>query len=41
MNEKPITGIEIDMVVKDSLEALGTFEKIFEVQREEVTKIGD
>lgn len=30
-------GVEIDMVVKDSLKALELYEKIFEIERIEVT----
>ena len=32
-----MTGVEIDMVVTDSLKALELYEKIFEVKRIEVT----
>jgi uncharacterized glyoxalase superfamily protein PhnB len=32
-----MTGVEVDFVVKDSLEALALYERIFEVQRVEVT----
>jgi uncharacterized glyoxalase superfamily protein PhnB len=35
-----ITGVEICMVVINSLEALELYEKIFEVQRVEVTDFG-
>ena len=34
-----ITGVEIDMVVSDSLEALALYEKIFPVERLEVTEL--
>ncbi len=33
-----MTGVEIDFVVKDSLEALALYEKVFELERIEVTK---
>lgn len=33
----PRTGIEIDMVVTNSIEALDVYERIFEIQRVEVT----
>ena len=33
-----MTGVEIDMVVTDSLKALELYEKIFEVKRIEVTR---
>lgn len=33
-----MTGIEFDMVVKDSLQALELYEKIFEIERLEVTE---
>jgi len=36
-----ITGVEIDMVVKDSIKALEFYEKIFEVERVEVSDLGD
>jgi len=36
-----ITGVEIDMVVKDSIKALELYEKIFEVERVEVTDMGE
>ncbi len=32
-----IVGVEIDMVVKDSIQALEFYEKIFEIERVEVT----
>lgn len=32
-----MVGVEIDMVVKDSLEALELYEKIFEIERIEVS----
>ena len=32
-----MTGVEIDMVVTDSLKALELYEKIYEVERVEVT----
>ena len=32
-----MTGVEIDMVVEDSLSALELYEKIFDVERVEVT----
>ncbi len=32
-----MVGVEIDMVVADSLEALGLYEKIFDIQRIEVS----
>lgn len=35
-----ITGVEIDMVVKDSIKALEVYEKIFDVVRVEVTDVG-
>jgi PhnB protein len=35
-----ITGVEIDMVVKDSIKALELYEKIFEVERVEVSDFG-
>ena len=35
-----IKGVEIDMVVKDSIEALELYEKIFEVERVEVSDFG-
>jgi PhnB protein len=37
MEAIPMTGVEIDFVVTDSLGALALYEKIFEVQRVEVT----
>jgi len=36
-----ITGVEIDMVVKDSIKALELYEKIFDVERIEVSDLGD
>ena len=33
----PITGVEIDLVVRDSLVALALYERIFEVERIEVS----
>ena len=35
-----ITGVEIDMVVKDSIKALELYEKIFDVERVEVSDFG-
>lgn len=37
MEAIPLNGVEIDFVVTDSLAALALYEKIFEVQRVEVT----
>jgi len=34
-----LVGVELDMVVKDSLKALDLYEKIFEVERIEVTNL--
>jgi PhnB protein len=34
---KGMVGVEIDMIVRDSLEALALYEKIFEIQRVEVS----
>jgi len=36
-----ITGVEIDMIVKDSIKALELYEKIFEVERVEVSDFGE
>ncbi len=38
MSNYPINGVEIDFVVKDSIAALATYEKIFEIERVEVTE---
>ena len=35
-----ITGVEIDMIVSDSMKALDLYEKIFEIERVEVTDFG-
>ncbi len=37
---EPRTGIEIDMVVKDSIKALTLYERIFEIHRIEVANFG-
>src|SRR5690554_1234355 len=34
-----MVGVEIDMIVKDSLEALELYEKIFEIERVEVSNL--
>ena len=36
-----ITGVEIDMVVKNSIKALELYERIFEVERVEVSDFGE
>lgn len=33
-----MTGVEVDFVVKDSLEALELYERVFEVERLEVNR---
>ncbi|MCL2573159.1 MAG: VOC family protein [Defluviitaleaceae bacterium] len=36
-----LTGVEIDMVVKDSIKALELYEKIFDIERVEITDMGE